>query len=51
MPLLVLPCGTPIPESDTISRFLLDEFKLEGPSFDPGSPLLRAKSDLAARLL
>ena len=51
MPLLVLPCGTPIPESDTISRFLLDEFKLEGPSFDPGSPMLRAKSDLAARLL
>ena len=51
MPLLVLPCGTPIPESDTISRFLLDEFGGEGPSFDPGSPLLRARSDLAARLL
>lgn len=51
MPLLVLPCGTPIPESDTISRFVLDEYKNDGPSFDPGSPLLRAKSDLAARIL
>ena len=51
MPLLVLPCGTPIPESDTIARFVLDEYKAEGPSFDPGTPLLRAKSDLAARIL
>jgi glutathione S-transferase len=51
MPLPVLPCGTPIPESDTISRFVLDEYKNDGPSFDPGSPLLRAKSDLAARIL
>lgn len=88
MPLLVFPCGTPIPESDTIARFVLDEYKNDGwcfffqfffiiffskkngkkkslfflssnlekpkklgPSFDPGTPLLRAKSDLAARLL
>lgn len=51
MPLLVLPCGTAIPESDTISRFILDEYKADGPSFDPGSPLLRARSDLAARIL
>ena len=51
MPLLVLPCGNPIPESDTIARYLLDEYKNEGPSFDPGTPLLRAKSDLAARIL
>lgn len=51
MPLLVLPCGTAIPESDTISRYVLDEFKGSGPSFDPGTPLLRARSDLAARIL
>ena len=51
MPLLVLACGAAIPESDTISRYLLDEFESDGPSFDPGSPLLRARSTLAARIL
>lgn len=51
MPLLVLPSGEAIPESDTIARFVLDEFRASGPSFDPGTPLLRARSDLAARIL
>lgn len=51
MPLLVLPSGEAFPESDTISRFILDEFRSSGPTFDPGSSLLRAKSDLAARIL
>jgi len=51
MPLLLLPSGEAFPESDTISRFILDEFRSSGPSFDPCSSLLRAKSDLAARIL
>ena len=51
MPLLVLPDGTAIPESDTIARYVLDEWAAAGPSFDPGTPALRARANLAARLL
>ena len=51
MPVLVLPDGTAIPESDTMARYVLDAWAGTGPSFDPGTPVLRAKSNLAARLL
>lgn len=51
MPLLVLPDGTALPESDTIARYLLDEYAGQGPSFDPGSAQERAHANLAARTL
>lgn len=51
MPLLVLPCGTALPESDTIARYLLDEYAAVGPSFDPGTARERARANLAARTL
>lgn len=51
MPLLVLPDGGALPESDTIARYLLDAYAARGPSFDPGSPAERARANLAARTL
>jgi glutathione S-transferase len=49
MPLLVADEIT-LPESDTISRYLLDRFVDAGPSFVPASPTERARSDLLCRL-
>lgn len=51
MPLLVTPDGTALPESDTIARYLLDEYAAVGPSFDPGTARERARANLAARTL
>ena len=53
MPLLAPPAGggPPLPESDTIARYVLDKWAHRGPSFDPGTPELRAVSNLAARTL
>eukprot|EP00521_Asterionellopsis_glacialis_P017329 CAMPEP_0195301084 /NCGR_PEP_ID=MMETSP0707-20130614/28692_1 /TAXON_ID=33640 /ORGANISM="Asterionellopsis glacialis, Strain CCMP134" /LENGTH=356 /DNA_ID=CAMNT_0040363939 /DNA_START=10 /DNA_END=1080 /DNA_ORIENTATION=+ len=45
MPLLTTE-GLNIPESDTIARYLMSEYKAEGPSFQPEN----AKSNLIARL-
>mmetsp|Transcript_26137 Transcript_26137/g.36851 ORF Transcript_26137/g.36851 Transcript_26137/m.36851 type:complete len:381 (-) Transcript_26137:2343-3485(-) len=45
MPLLTTD-GLNIPESDTIARYLMSEYKDEGPSFQPDN----AKSNLIARL-
>ena len=49
MPLLVADEIT-LPESDTISRYLLDRFSDVGPSFMPSSASARARSDLLCRL-
>eukprot|EP00960_Hanusia_phi_P032434 749850-Hanusia_phi.AAC.4 len=48
MPVLVCEDGA-IPESDTISRWLLDKFSDKKPSFIPSASAARAKSDLICR--
>ena len=48
MPLLVCEDGA-IPESDTISRWLLDKFSAQKPSFVPSASAARVKSDLICR--
>lgn len=50
MPMLVLPDGTPLPESQVIESYLLDKYSAVGPSLLPATPELRAKAALAARL-
>lgn len=46
MPLLAVDGGMPIPESDTICRYLMSTYAEKGPSFLPDS----AKSNLIARI-
>lgn len=50
MPLLVLPDGTPLPESQVIEAYLLDKYEGVGPSLLPPTPELRAKAQLAGRI-
>ena len=49
MPLLVCPDGMPIPESDTICRYLMDKYP-QGPSFSPSDLKQRVLSDQICRL-
>jgi glutathione S-transferase len=49
MPLLVAD-DIVLPESDTISRYLLDRFSNSAPSFVPTTLAARARSDLLCRL-
>ena len=50
MPLLVLPDGRALPESDVIVSYLLDKFAAQGPSLRPATPEARAFAALATRL-
>lgn len=50
MPLLVLPDGTALPESQVIEAYLLDKYAGVGPSLQPPTPELRAKAQLARRV-
>lgn len=50
MPLLVLPDGTALPESQVIESYLLDKYKGHGPDLLPETPELRALAALAARI-
>lgn len=50
MPLLVLPDGLSLPESQVIESYLLDKYKGVGPDLLPQSPELRAIAALAARI-
>jgi len=49
MPCLVTEEG-PIPESDTIARYLLDRFESKSPSFRPSTLAGRTKSEIITRL-
>jgi len=49
MPCLVTEEG-PIPESDTIARYLLDRFESKSPSFRPSTLASRTKSEIITRL-
>lgn len=50
MPLLVTPGGMAVYESDTIARYLVDEFADIEPSFRPSSSEARALDNLIARV-
>lgn len=50
MPLLVTEGGYPIPESDTISRYLLEKYAAQSPSFVPAHLPLRVLSEQIVRL-
>jgi glutathione S-transferase len=50
MPLLVLPDGRALPESEVIVGYLLDVFSSVGPSLVPPTPGARATAALATRL-
>ncbi|CAL8470316.1 g9858 [Coccomyxa elongata] len=50
MPLLVLPDGTCLPESEVIASYLADKYKDEGASFDLPTPELRAHDKLVQRI-
>lgn len=50
-PLLVLPDGTALPESQVIETYLLDRYAGVGPSLMPPTPELRARAALARRVL
>ena len=50
MPLLILPDGTSIPESQVIESYILDKYKGTGPDLLPPTPELRALATLAARI-
>ncbi|KAI8466013.1 MAG: glutathione S-transferase [Monoraphidium minutum] len=50
MPLLLLPDGTTIPESEVISQYILDRWEGTGPSMRAATPELRAKAALATRV-
>lgn len=51
MPLLVLPDGTALPESQVIESYLLDKYRGRGPDLLPRTPEARARAALAARIL
>ncbi|GIL70070.1 hypothetical protein Vretimale_3346 [Volvox reticuliferus] len=50
MPLLILEDGTPLPESEVISQYLLDKFASQGDSLVAATPEARAKAALATRI-
>lgn len=50
MPLLILPSGESIPESDTISRYLCTQYAGKGPQLQPTDPLTAARCDKICRL-
>ncbi len=50
MPLLVLPDGTALPESEVIVGYLLDKFSSVGPSLVPATAEGRARAALLTRL-
>ena len=50
MPLLALPCGTALPESQVIESYILDKYKGQGPDLLPETPELRALAALVARI-
>lgn len=50
MPLLVLPDGLSLPESQVIESYLLDKYKGVGPDLLPETPELRAIAALTARV-
>ncbi|CAE8618392.1 unnamed protein product [Polarella glacialis] len=50
MPMMKLPSGQAIYESDTIARYVVDAFSDVGPSFVPGTVEARAMDNLIARL-
>jgi len=50
MPLLVLPDGLSLPESQVIESYLLDKYKGVGPDLLPQTPELRAIAALTARI-
>lgn len=50
MPLLVLPDGTSLPESQVIESYILDKYKGQGPDLLPETPEMRALATLAARI-
>ncbi|KAL4440204.1 hypothetical protein ABPG75_003205 [Micractinium tetrahymenae] len=50
MPLMVLPDGTALPESQVIEAYLLDKYSGVGPSLQPPTPELRARAHLARRV-
>ena len=50
MPLLVLPDGLCLPESQVIESYLLDKYKGVGPDLLPQTPELRAIAALASRI-
>ncbi|KAG8467378.1 hypothetical protein KFE25_000694 [Diacronema lutheri] len=51
MPLLTLAgSGEPLPESDTIARYLCARFAGRGPALQPSDPLAAARSDRICRL-
>ncbi|KAK9808948.1 hypothetical protein WJX72_006815 [[Myrmecia] bisecta] len=51
MPMLVLPDGTALPESEVINQYLVEKYKDQGPSLIPATPELRAKAALLTRFL
>lgn len=51
MPLLLLPDGTAIPESEVIVQYLLRVCGSQGPSLYAATPQLQATSDLATRVV
>eukprot|EP00887_Chlorella_sp_A99_P005155 scaffold40.g5155.t1 len=51
MPMLVLPDGTALPESQVIETYLVDKYAATGPSLLPPTPEARARAALAARIL
>eukprot|EP00245_Coleochaete_scutata_P008107 TRINITY_DN2411_c4_g1_i1.p1 TRINITY_DN2411_c4_g1~~TRINITY_DN2411_c4_g1_i1.p1 ORF type:complete len:328 (+),score=40.82 TRINITY_DN2411_c4_g1_i1:56-1039(+) len=50
-PLLVLPSGLGIPESEVISEYIMDKYASVGPSFVPKTPELRAVSNTTKRIV
>ncbi|BDA44426.1 hypothetical protein COCOBI_05-6100 [Coccomyxa sp. Obi] len=50
MPLLVLPDGTCLPESEVIASYLADKYRDEGASFDLPTPELHAHDKLVQRI-
>lgn len=50
MPLLTLPDGTAIPESQVIESYLLDKYRGTGPDLMPPTPEARAVAALVARI-
>eukprot|EP00884_Botryococcus_braunii_P012251 jgi/Botrbrau1/21026/Bobra.0144s0038.1 len=51
MPLLLMPDGTALYESEIIASYLLDKYYDRGPAMIPSTPELRAKARLVARIV
>lgn len=50
MPLLVLPDGLPLPESEVIAQYILDAYRTTGPALTASTPEGRAVAALVSRL-